>query len=201
MIVYLDLDRTLFRTENTLDIWFEVSQLYPEVDAPREYNSRDDFLHHVGDLSYHDFSAQLRTLEIDPVAAYEQLIETDLANGRFEFPGVRELVESLKSHGADVRILTFGQDDFQRFKVALCPSLVDLPVVTTMRPKHEYLEATEEECWVVDDKAIGDELPSSATFVQVSLEGEVIEDDAEWPVFYNLFDVKEFFDDVFDESE
>lgn len=196
MIVYLDLDRTIFQAGQTKQIWEKIAELYPEVTAEELHDGRRSFYHMIEDLYYYDFSSQLLSLGLSPEDVYNELAASELADGRLEFPGTSELVKTLQEHEADVRVLTFGPDDYQRFKTSLCPSLRGLPVTTTLEPKRLLLEANEEECWLVDDKAIGDELPGNVSFVQVSLEGNEVSRDELWPVYTSLTQVKEFFDEV-----
>lgn len=196
-MIYLDLDRTLFQTKMTNDIWPVIEQLYSQVDSAKAIAEREKYYRSDGDLYYHDVSRQLRDYGVEPYEVYEAVAKTELADGRFEFEGVRELVEGLREKGQEVTVLTYGSDHFQRFKVSLCPSLRDVAVVTTLRPKYEYLDMLEAiDVWVVDDKPIGDEISGLASFVQVSLEGIAVPPYASWPVFYNLRDVREFFNEA-----
>lgn len=202
MIVYLDLDRTLFRTHDSgRQIWDVVGELYEQVDSAKAYAKREDYYITVGNLYYHDMSAQLRDLGLEPQDVYEALLKTDLADGRFEIYGCHDLVKSLEKDGYEPRVFTFGPDDFQRFKTSLCPSLRELPVITTLRPKHEHLDLSEEECWLVDDKPIGDELPGSVSFVQVSLESNEVLPETDWPIFYSLRDVETFFNELCEDED
>lgn len=195
MIIYLDLDRTLFRTGESLQIWQMIQRIYPQVDGVAAYEGRDRYYATTDDLYCYDMSAQLRDLGLDPETVYSELRKTELADGRFEYPGCSELVQSLEQY-ADPQILTFGTDDYQRFKASLCPSLRGLAVTTTRRPKAEVLHDSEVECWLVDDKPIGDELPPSVSFVQVAFD-TAVEPDVSWPVFESLEGVRYFFEDVF----
>jgi len=198
VIVYLDLDRTIFKTDENSQsklILQKISELYPELDVTQLEKDTTTFHATVGDLYYWDLGRQLNSYGLDAEEVFTELANSELADGRLEFEGASSLVSSLQTAGADVRVLTFGADDYQRFKAALCPSLRGLPVTTTLLPKSELFEDSDEECWLVDDKPIGDELPGNVSFVQVSLEGETY-DQLDWPVFYSLVDVKEFFDDV-----
>lgn len=195
MIVYFDLDRTLFQTGRASEIWEVLGRLYPSIQAAQAYQDRPAYYRYVGDQYYHDLSAQLTGLGLDPAAVYEALCHTELADGRFEFEYCAELIE-LVSARADARILTFGSDDYQRFKLSLCPTLCELPVITTLRAKAEVLEDMQGVCWLVDDKSIGDELPGNVSFVQVSLEGSAVPPHDIWPVFRDLQKVREFFNEV-----
>jgi len=195
VIVYLDLDRTIFKTNDSEKILLKIAELYPELDASQLEKDRTTFHETVGDLYYWDLGRQLSTYGLDAEEVFTELAGTDLADGRLEYEGAATLISSLQSADVDVRVLTFGPDDYQRFKASLCPSLRSLAVTTTLSPKSELFEASEEECWLVDDKPIGNELPGNVSFVQVSLEGQQYQQ-LDWPVFYSLTDVKEFFDDV-----
>ncbi len=65
-----------------------------------------------------------------------------------------------------MKILTFGADDYQRFKAALCPSLSGIEVITTLEPKTEILArigAVGD--WLVDDKEVA--IPAGMHFVRV----------------------------------
>lgn len=197
MIVYLDLDRTLFKTSAVSTLWEFITELHPEIgDA---FAGREAFYHYVDDLYYYDMSAHLASLGLEPESTYGEIINSPYADGRFEYEGAGELVETLLSRGYEIRIMTFGSDDYQRFKAALCPSLLGLPIVTTIRPKPEVLEELEEGCWLVDDRPLGDELPGNVSFVQVSLEGKPEPPDALWPIKRSLGEVKTFFDAIADD--
>lgn len=194
-LVYLDLDRTLFQTGRASEIWDVIGLLYPQIDALEAYKSRETYHHYVGELYYYDMSAHLESFGLDPETVYQQLQASELSDGRFEFEYCHELIASL-SKQAEVHIFTFGMDDYQRFKASLCPSLRELPIMTTLRAKADVLEDSQEECWLVDDKPIGDELSGNVSFVQVSLEGAPTSSDVIWPLFYDLNSLREFFDEV-----
>lgn len=195
MIVYLDLDRTLFQTSRTPELWEAIAELYPSVEPGAAFAARDRYYHYVGDQYYYDMSAQLSDLGLESEAVYARLQSSKLADGRFEFEYCPELIQSLTARD-EVRIFTFGTDDYQRFKASLCPSLQGLSIMTTLRAKSEVLDDSQEECWLVDDKPIGDELPGNVSFVQVALDESVVVPDASWQVFHDLDGVREFFEVV-----
>lgn len=194
MIVYLDLDRTLFQTSRVKEIWDQIGKLYSDVDVDTAFENRSEYYHFVGDSYYHDMSAQLEALGLEPELVYEELRQSEIADGRFEFEGCKELIAELSPH-AELHVFTFGTDDYQRFKASLCPSLHGIPVTTTLASKADVLDEFQEECWLVDDKPIGLELPGNVSFVQVSLEGGEA-NSLDWPIFHSLREVQEFFDDI-----
>lgn len=193
MDIYLDLDRTLFRTDSaTRQIWQQIAQHYPAVDADVEYARGTEFHTTVGDLYYYDFTAHVRACELDAEQIYAMLSASPLADNRFLFDGAAHLVQWAQGH-ARPAILTFGSDDYQRLKIALCPALVGLPVYTTLAPKAQWF-LDKGECWMIDDKAIGGELPANVRFVQVSLEGRNTPE-VPWPCFQKLSEVEEYLHD------
>lgn len=161
-IFYLDLDRTLFRTERVGEFFPVLEQLYPQNTALHDgYALREQYFvfpqHKDGDEKtyYYDVARQLRDAGLDIEQALSAL-RTELGDGRFEHEGVRDFVRALQVHGV-VKILTYGEDIYQRFKVSLCPSLAGLEVITTLEPKAKYLNKhSVAGDWVVDDKIIDD---------------------------------------------
>lgn len=193
-IVYLDLDRTLFRTEQTGDIWQQLELLHPEiVHAATEHERSGEFYMYSDDMYCHDVSAQLRSLGLDPTTIYDDLTHSDLGDGRFEYQGSTALITYLKRVATPV-ILTYGTDDYQRFKASLCPSLSGISVETILEPKPQWLHEHAASGWLVDDKPIGGEVPATITFVQVALESKASHD-VSWPVCESLGEVEQYFRD------
>ena len=194
MIVYLDLDRTLFKTASMDTVWEYISSLYPE--AADAFDNHETYFHYIGDMYYYDMGAHLASLGLDPEEVYAAVANSEYADGRLEYEGCRELIKFLQKQGYEVRVLTFGSDDYQRFKASLCPSLKGIPIVTTLRAKPDVLEELEEECWLVDDRPLGDELPNNVSFIQISPDGAAVPYDADWTVKRSLNEVKDFFDAI-----
>ncbi len=170
--MYLDLDRTLFATAGaSLAIWDELAHCYPVDGAVESERQRQFYVFEQPDSYYYDFAAHLRACQIDPDEAAEKLMASSLADNQLLMPGAEELVERLGSAGFRIEILTFGQEYYQRLKVALCPALSRLVVHVTLQPKALFL-ADKGECIMVDDKNIVHELPPNVRFFWVQLEGE-----------------------------
>jgi len=192
-LVYLDVDRTLYRTDAAnMIVWQQIATMAPEIDPESEYQRGAQF--HVSSqngLYYYDFTRHLEDCGLNAAQIYAALKASPIADNRLLFPGAIELVTWLEAH-ARVALLTYGSDDYQRLKVALCPALKNLPIYTTQQPKAQWLETTEP-CWLVDDKPIGDELPSTVRFVQVNLEGREVAGIAAWPQCNSLTALGEYF--------
>lgn len=187
LTTYLDLDRTLYRTNGAgAAKWCLVGQVHPQVNVAREFDRQRKFYQHNGDAYAYDFTAHLLSLDLDVAAVYAMLRRSELADGHLEYDGVADLVAWAQSQGA-VKILTYGIDDYQRLKASLCPSLAGVEVITTLRPKGEYLRS-EQNAWMVDDKPIGYTMPPGVRFIQACLEGQDCTD-APWPVAASLHQV------------
>lgn len=157
---YLDLDRTIFHTERVDQLFLVLERLYPENAALRDgYARRAKYFvfPHLDDgdekTYYYDLARQLSDAGLNLDEAFAAL-RTELGDGRLEFEGAFGLVQALKGFGT-VKILTYGEDAYQKFKASLCPSVAGLEVLTTVEPKVEYLNAhAETGDWVIDDKVI-----------------------------------------------
>lgn len=187
--VFLDLDRTLFDTDRAVELWDVLADHYDIVPEVCIAEQEDFFVWHDGAYT-HDMSEQLRSYGIHPPEAYEHIVASDLADGRFEIPYTAQLVAFLKEV-ANVAVLTYGPDEYQRVKAALCPSLRGIPVITTLRPKAEVL-AESGQCYLVDDKDLGESPPKNVHLVQVVPPGKTIVADMPWPVCLSLKEVKEY---------
>ncbi|MEO8691804.1 MAG: hypothetical protein ABI397_03415 [Candidatus Saccharimonas sp.] len=155
---YLDLDRTLFRTDEVESLFRVVEVLYPDnakvkcgyEDRKRFYvvpdsEAKDDFVYH------HDFVWQLQDAGLDVDTVLRQL-RARLGDGRFEYSGAKQLVDTLKGLG-EVKILTYGETVYQCFKVSLCPSLTGLEKIAILEPKEQYLNKHAlRDDFIVDDK-------------------------------------------------
>ncbi len=191
--VYLDLDRTLFQT-NLFDRlrWQLLAEWYPEkIDLAKDPLRQSDFYVYRGELYFYDFTTHMRTLGLDVSEVYARLRVSSLADGRLEYTGVRELVEWIRERG-EVRVLTFGPENYQSLKIALCPSLRDVETIITGEEKSIFfhsLDASTEEIWMVDDKPIRN-LPQNVHFVQANLDGAEVAEQS-WPVITELSELPE----------
>ena len=160
-VFYLDLDRTIFRTDQIAKFFPVLGRLYPENNAIRTaYKTRESY--HVfphleeGDTKtyYYDLTSQLEHAGLDAEQVFSELRDTELGDGRFEYEGAEELVRVLKAYG-DVKVLTYGEETYQKFKASLCPSLQGLEVITTVELKVKYLnQHSTAQDWIIDDKVI-----------------------------------------------
>lgn len=194
--VYLDLDRTLFQTEGASRmLWQQIAHFNRKIKLEAELARQDTFYVSTDETNryYYDFTAHLRAAGLESGEVYPMLRGSPLADDRLLFPGAAQLVDWLKPR-ADVAILTYGADDYQRLKAALCPALARVPVHTLIGDKLAWLEG-KGPLAMVDDKPlveVGRTLPSGVYFIQVSLEGAPLPS-VPWPVFGTLDEVTKYF--------
>lgn len=185
--IYVDLDRTLFQTEQLPTIVEQLAQLYPQINADRFYDARTEYYVEAGTQYYHDMSAQLESVGLEPTTVYRALRTSPIADNRLLFPGGEALADWLSKRG-NVFILTYGADAYQRCKAALCPALDRLPVITTLENKATWLqrEVGDGPALLIDDKPLGNELPNAVAFIQVALEGKSAVRQGDWPAADSL---------------
>lgn len=182
--LFLDLDRTLFRTSE-LDAaeWGLLGRQFG-IDSEVELARRTDFHVRTEKAYYYDFAAHVRAAGLDDEETFSFLLQSALADGRMEYDGVAELVVWARQCGS-VHVLTYGPKDYQQFKAALCPSLKEIEIITTLQPKGDYFREQHptSEAWMVDDKPIGGDLPDTVRFIQTAeYNGIVAPEHPAWPV-------------------
>ena len=182
--VFLDLDRTLFRTSELDEAEWGLLGRQFGIDSEAELARRTDFHVRTEKAYYYDFAAHVRAAGLDEKEAFSFLLQSTLADGRMEYDGVAELVAWAKQRGT-VHVLTYGPANYQRFKAALCPSLEGAEIITTLQSKGEYFreQCPTGEVWMVDDKPIGGDLPDNVRFIQtVEYNSIAAPEHPAWPV-------------------
>ncbi len=165
--LFLDLDRTLFRTSELDKAEWGLLGRQFGIDSEAELARRTDFHVRTEKAYYYDFAAHVRAAGLDDEEAFSFLLQSALADGRMEYDGVAEVVAWARQRGT-VHVLTYGPANYQRFKAALCPSLEGAEIITTLQSKGEYFreQCPTGEVWMVDDKPIGGDLPDGVRFIQ-----------------------------------
>ena len=191
MKVFLDLDRTLFKTDDfDSQKWQLIGALYG-VDGNYENQRQPEFHIHDRDMYAYDFTAHLKDLGLPEKEIYEQIKASNLADGRLEHTGVGDLVNWLKQR-FEVSILTYGKSDYKNHKLSLCPRLNEVPAIITLKSKDNYFKDNHlGNCWMVDDRPIGNILPDGVKFIQASLEGQAFDETRGWPIIYALDDIQD----------
>lgn len=195
--IYLDLDDTLFDTYAAWTlIWQKVAEIYPSVNPDKE-SSREQLRRYYvqpqgSSFAMYDFRVHLDDLglgdKVDDI--YYHIKKSELADGRFEFEGVNQLIECAENLAQYVAILTFGLDEIQRFKKDLCPSVSDLKMITTLEYKADFFKKNNiRNAVLIDDKPIGHDLAEAGIkFIQIlhSDKRRQEEPPRPWPVVSSL---------------
>lgn len=193
-VVALDLDDTLLQNRSMLrGIWQHIATVFSDaaVDPDMAYDSSQTYYAETapGMFTY-DFDKHLGYYGIDPAAAYESVGASDLSDGRYEIDNLSQFISDVQ-RVADLLIVTYGYDGFQRLKASLCPSLDGIEIITTLGGKAQLLRENKAVRYMVDDRPVPD-LPDTIKFVMVSLVGKSVEPNLPWPVFTNLKEVGEY---------
>jgi len=146
--IFLDFDETMFKHRSFID-WV------------------DDYLHSAGYLNkgkgsfkakmdnYHDIISEIPLLRLykheehlrDTTnqtwfkVAKELQEQVDSQKLDFCYPDTHELLKWLKSQPQDLRILTFGSDEYQRFKIDTCHCMKEnhIPIHVVAESKADFL--------------------------------------------------------------
>ncbi len=194
--LFLDLDRTLFRTSELDEAEWGLLERQFGIDSAAELARRTDFHVRTEKAYYYDFAAHVRAAGLDEKEAFSFLLQSALADGRMEYDGVAELVTWAKQRGT-VHILTYGPANYQQFKAALCPSLKEAEIITTLQSKGDYFreQRLTGKVWMVDDKPIGGDLPNNVRFIQTAeYNGIAAPEHPAWPVATALGQIPEIVD-------
>ena len=160
--VFVDFDETLFGHYDYL-AWFD-SELDKDGLLPGGSGS---FSRSIDD--YHDVRSQRPLLRLYkhaehltdvtgqqwPFISGEMEKKMARRSGDFCYPDSHEFLEWLKEQDYDSRLLTYGDGEYQRFKIGLCHgTTAHFPVHVTQNPKTQFLteEFPNEQGVLIDDK-------------------------------------------------
>lgn len=152
-ILFVDFDRTLFDTASfTTKLWESVSRRY-NLDAEKAKTEGQAYFNYVGNLYDYDFFSHMRKMTGSSDVGIADAVREDLAGHDFCYPDSDEPF-AWADEGHDVRILTFGNEPYQRLKLSLAAEFMDLPIMIIRESKAEYLGWAHEaqQGWLVDDK-------------------------------------------------
>jgi hypothetical protein len=167
-ILFVDFDRTLFDTNAfTAQLWQSVNRRY-DVDIELAKAESKAYFTYLGNLYDYDFFGHMRRITGLSDAAIEAAVREDLAHQQFLYED-SDAVFAWHRAGHDVRILTYGNEPYQRLKLGFTPAILEsLPVVIIRERKADYLASAHADQlgWLVDDKP-DQQLP--AGFAEINL--------------------------------
>lgn len=166
-LLLIDFDRTLFDSGRFIAAWWSwLGQRYG-LSAEQELSRIDDFYSYVGDWRNYDFMSHLASLQLPTT------VEQVMTDGRqaltgqdFLYSDARRLLARVADR--EVRIVTFGNAAYQRYKLSFCGDLDHLPVDIIEEDKADYVTRRygDRSVVLIDDKLL-DGLPSSIHFVHL----------------------------------
>lgn len=165
-VIYLDLDRTLFKTKSFIsNVWRTIEQANDGIDASFELSRLLDF--YIVSEGYRDynFSAHLENVNLSVKQTYDYILHR-LKNKDFEYSGVGNLLRRLNELGLTVKIFTYGRADFQKLKFDLSPSLAGCELIVTLEPKEKFFEELGRSAVLLDDKPISQSVSEKIKFIQ-----------------------------------
>jgi hypothetical protein len=151
-ILFVDFDRTLIETDRLIAAsWRAIEETF-NIDATSVLATLENHYVHVGDLRYYNFDKHIKAelhRSADEVAA---AIYPTLKKESFAFGDSDEIFHWQDKY--EVRILTFGAEWYQRFKLGLVPQFKNLPIDIILMPKGQFIAEHfgGRGGWLVDDK-------------------------------------------------
>lgn len=193
-VVALDLDDTLLQNRSMIrGVWQHIATTFPEagVDPDMAYASLQKYyVETFPGLFAYNFDKHLLRHGVDLASAYKSIAASELADGRYEIDNLAGFMTDVQKI-ADMLIVTFGYDSYQRLKASLCPSLDGIEIITTLESKALVLRQHKSVHYLVDDRPVSN-LPDTIKFVMVSLVGKTVDESAHRPVYSSLLEVKEY---------
>jgi hypothetical protein len=181
-IFCIDFDETLFN-HATLNAWMDAELAKDGIIAEGDYAKGVDDYHHqltpilrLYDHERHIFDSTGR--EWGYIAGHLKAKLTQ-EPCKFCYPDSHSFLRKAVKKYADVRILSFGHGEYQRFKMGLCAVLreLDLPTHIVDRPKGQFLKEhfrAPTSGILIDDKYPLD-LPDNFLHVLVDRKGRYVE--------------------------
>jgi hypothetical protein len=198
-IVYVDFDETLFnhheymrwvagRFKNASDYIATIDK-YHEVLSPHHRRYQHD--QHTKDMlgvEWHRFSGEI-------VKAYNEERKRVQKKCLFCYADGHSMLRYLTTKNYDVRILSFGDEGYQRFKMSLCEVIrtLHIPIHVVLQPKRHYFAQhhQEGEYVLIDDKPHL-ELPKNTTHILIDRAKKHTQDGAGDVVVPSLRVIKEY---------
>jgi phosphoglycolate phosphatase-like HAD superfamily hydrolase len=152
-ILLLDLDRTLFDTARFMPAMWQAIAAQYSLNYEHQMALVPHFYRAMGDYRYYDLKVHLQDLGMDAEEVIDKVTPV-LQKQDFIFPDVSELKEWQKRPDYEIRVLTFGPEWVQSFKLRFAPEIAQLPLDMILEPKNEFIARTypRQGGLLVDDK-------------------------------------------------
>ncbi|PLS80788.1 hypothetical protein CYG49_04145 [Candidatus Saccharibacteria bacterium] len=165
--IFVDLDRTLFDTDVFIAaVWHYLGKKYP-IDTEVEKARAKQYYTYDQDLYNYHFFDHIRALAIGDVQTIRFELSLYLREQSLLYNDTQKGLAALKELGG-ATILTFGNEEYQRFKIACVPELAWLPVeIVQQHKRHFFSENYTQPCILIDDKDLYGQLPSTVEFIKI----------------------------------
>ncbi len=142
--IFIDFDETLFEHAKFLT-WLEKFLIAEHAMVPGAFRNKINEFHEVKseNLRLYKHAEHMREATGKSWEYISGEIERALRQSHVDFcyPEAHDLLELLHESDADMRILTYGNGEYQRFKIRTCRVIqsLNIPVHVVARPKNEFL--------------------------------------------------------------
>lgn len=138
-ILFLDLDRTLFDTVRFVNVlWQTIGRAYT-IDHEKQLATMLGWYKQVGELRYYRFEDHVQQATGQTADQVAVKIRPHLAAHDFLYPDTAEIKNWQARGDYTLRILSFGGEWFQKFKISLSPAIADLPADIILQPKNQFI--------------------------------------------------------------
>lgn len=164
----MDLDRTLLDTDKFVRSIWQLAEKQYGIDARSERDRAPAYFTHHQDMYDYRFFDHLQAVagaRYDKAAFIAAAVSS--LSERFLYDDVTEEVVSRID-----AIVTFGNSDYQTFKLLLCPKLVGINRHVLLEPKGPYIARTFSQASIlVDDKPLEAEILPPCEFIRIDRSG------------------------------
>lgn len=167
-ILFVDFDRTLFDSTRFSEAIGQVLQKLYGINQEEFIAKQSDFFTYHDEHYDYDFYAHAHDMTGETPERIRAILKTELGSASFLFDDYKELRKWQRA-GYTVRILTFGNEAFQRLKLEYAKAISDVPGDIIQEQKRDFIarEHPDGHGWLVDDKP-DQKLPKG--FVEITLD-------------------------------
>ncbi len=164
----MDLDRTLFDTDKFVKVIWDFAERYYGIDAAAERGKAPDYFTYHNEMYDYRFFDHLRaaTGKKYNKEQFVSAAKTGLPGGYLYGDVTTAVIDLIDA------IITFGNQEYQMLKLALCPGLKNIDSHYLLEPKGPYIARTfKQPSILIDDKRLEGEILAPCTFVRIDRSG------------------------------
>lgn len=154
-IVFIDLDRTLFKTEEFSFALADIIAKHSDTTQDEFFKTlkRGDYYVYSGDWRYYDFFRHAGDLGYSETEI-TQIAQDEIKGDDYIYEDAKTFLQTLPSLDVHAMILTYGHDSFQKLKAGICRELDDVPIHIVLEPKARWIQNNykEDRGYLIEDK-------------------------------------------------